>query len=204
MATSKKGTTPKKKTEIKKRTNKVSATTKKIKKNEGKYTFLLVLFFILLFVVIGYFTLRVQEGNNVPNTNNSKIASEFRITSSGEVITLTAKDILPDAKGLMKDGYVLNYKNESSENIKYRIRLVRDKDMEKECDCTNRQINYENIKYSLDGINIGTLTDSDMVLTEGVINSDNDATLNVKLWVDKNYNEKDHHFHGHLEIEEIV
>ena len=64
----------KKKPDIKKRTNtKMSKSVKKIKDNENKYTFLLVLFFMLLFIVIGYFTLRVQAGT-VTNISNIEAA----------------------------------------------------------------------------------------------------------------------------------
>ena len=64
----------KKKPDIKKRTNtKMSKSVKKIKDNENKYTFLLVLFFMLLFIVSGYFTLRVQAGT-VTNISNIEAA----------------------------------------------------------------------------------------------------------------------------------
>ena len=48
-------------TPIKKRkTTKLSKVTKAIKKHEKIYTFLLVMFFVILFIIIGYFTLRIQ------------------------------------------------------------------------------------------------------------------------------------------------
>lgn len=48
-------------TAIKRRkTTKLSQVTKTIKKHEKIYTFLLVMFFTILFIVIGYFSLRIQ------------------------------------------------------------------------------------------------------------------------------------------------
>ncbi|MBR2678807.1 MAG: hypothetical protein IKE63_05265 [Bacilli bacterium] len=47
--------------EIKKRkTSKIAKSVKEIKAHEKRYTFLLVIFFILLFICIGYFSLRVK------------------------------------------------------------------------------------------------------------------------------------------------
>ena len=54
------------KTTVRKRnTTRIDKSVKNIKKHEKAYTFLLVILFTLLFVVIGYFTLRVQAGPNI-------------------------------------------------------------------------------------------------------------------------------------------
>ncbi len=55
MATKKK--TSKK---IRKSNNAVSESVKEIKAHEKRYTFLLVLFFFVLFIIIGYYTLRIR------------------------------------------------------------------------------------------------------------------------------------------------
>ena len=70
-------TNSKKKTAIRKRkTTKMAKSVKEIKKHEKLYTFLLVLFFFLIFVVIGYFTLRVQSGH-ISNIKRMESASRY-------------------------------------------------------------------------------------------------------------------------------
>jgi hypothetical protein len=57
MATKKKTTS---KTVKKRNNDTVSESVKEIKAHEKRYTFLLVLFFFVLFIIIGYYTLRVK------------------------------------------------------------------------------------------------------------------------------------------------
>ena len=197
----------KRKPEIKKRkTTKVSKSIKKIKAHEKKYTFILVLFFILLFIIIGYFTLRIQT--RITNGKTKEVVEthdlNYRIVSDGEVITLTDNDVLSDENGLNKDGYLFSYKNKSRDKIKYRIRLVKDNNMIKDCDCAGKTIDFQNLKYSIDGNKIEKFQNSDMVVAEGVLNNNTYNTINLKLWVDENFDKSNYHFHGHLEMEELA
>ena len=86
----------------------VSHAIQKIKENERKYTAILVLIFMSIFVVLGYFSLRVNyhylsENNYLPVNSYS---------TAGEVITLTTDNILSDQEGLLSLPYHYQFSND--------------------------------------------------------------------------------------------
>lgn len=187
-----------KREDIKKNTStEVSHTINKIKENERKYTIILVIMFILLFIVIGYYSLRVTNDTQISNYNK-KIST---VTSNGEVITLTSKNIMTDIEGLKSKRIVYKLENNSGEDIEYKVILNQDKNYTDICNCADRIINNNYIRYTTDDKVIKTLGE-DRVIYEGKLSNKCSKTIKLRVWVDEAIpTDKDYHFHGYLEIE---
>ena len=175
----------------------VSHAIQKIKENERKYTAILVLIFMSIFVVLGYFSLRVNyhylsENNYLPVNSYS---------TAGEVITLTTDNILSDQEGLLSLPYHYQFSNDYSKDINYQIVLVQDKDYTNLCGCDSFANN--NIRYSLDGKTIKKLPE-DGVIENGVLRSNSVRDLSIYLWVDDSLSNNNLHYHAFLTIEKSL
>jgi len=184
--------------DINKNTSKeVAHSINKIKANERKYTIILVIFFMILFMLIGYFTLRVDNNNLTDNV--SSIQSDI-VLSSSKKVTLTTSDNI-------KDNYLVKIKNNSSETINYKLILVTDDTAVNSCGCTNRPLAYEYIKYSINKENISyikTNSNNEIVITTGSLKSGKLEKLKIDIWIDENIDtDIDYHFHGYFKIERV-
>ena len=180
---------------------KISHSVQKIKSNERKYTIILVVFFMLLFCIIGYFTLSIHT-NNIWNNLNVSIKDSFSNSSSGQLVTLTEKNAISDSDGLASDIIAFTIENSSKVKLKYRVMFVQDEINKRLCECKNN-IPYNYIKYSIDGMNVAALN-KDLVITTGVLNGESSRVIETRLWVDNTFsNNEDSHYHGHFVLEEM-
>lgn len=175
----------------------------KIKNNEKKYTVLMGIFFVALFVSISHYMFRLNDSRPDLTSDIDTNIEIAKIIGTGSTIILTQNNILSDEYGLKQLGNKFSFKNDTPNNIKYRVRLVEDKALTEECGCVNKTINYKDIKYSIDESTVRTFQNEKMIIDEGILNHDNTKTINLKIWIDEKYPQKDYHFHGHVSIEEL-
>ena len=178
----------------------VSHTIKKIKEHEVRYTVILVSFFMLLFVFIGYETLKINDDyfdNNIEQKDIVGYDSSF----SGEVILLNKKSIMSDLEGLKSKGYTFKVENTTNNAFRYRIILVPFIEQIEMCGCKGRVVDSKNIKYSIDGKTIQSTVNKNIVLLEDNINKLSVKEINIKIWLDDSLDDKDYHYHGYLKME---
>lgn len=170
----------------------VSHTIRKIKENERKYTIILVVFFMILFSIVGY---------NVLSIDNDVILNDVKVASnnssyyslSSNVVTMTSENIMSDKEGLNSLGYVIYLENNTKFDKKYKIVLET-----KECMCGNNNLDKSKIKYSIDG-NIKTLDDDSFY--EVNLKKGEKTSIIYKMWVSDDVGDSDNlHYHGQFKI----
>ena len=109
----------------------------KMKNKEFKYTFILVMVFMVAFVIIGYNALKFDNNLLLNDIKNIKIAEN--VSSSSQTILLTDNDIMKDEEGLSSYVYKINVKNDTSNAVSYQLNLVKDENVLSICDCSNKQ-----------------------------------------------------------------
>jgi hypothetical protein len=181
----------------------VSHTIKKIKENEKKYTIMLVIFFMILFCLIGYFTLSFNAVY-IDNYDYDALSNNQDVSSSGTLISLYGNDQVEDSIALNDDKYTYTYSfsNNSKEEIKYQIVLEKDSSQIDKCGCSNSLLSYDSINYSINGKDVNTFSNDNLIIDSGVLDGEAKETLNIKLWVNsKGINNE--HFHGHITLEKV-
>ena len=174
----------------------VSHAIQKIKENERKYTAILVLIFMCVFIIVGYFSLRV---NYHYSSDNNILVNSY--STSGDVITLTNQAVLSDKEGLLTIPYHYQFSNDYSKDINYQIVLVQDNDYSDICGCDS--FSTKNIRYSLDGKTIKNLPD-DGVIENGVLRKNSVRDLELYLWVSDSLANNNSHYHAYLTIEKSL
>ena len=177
----------------------ISHTINKIKENETKYTIILVIFFMTLFFVIGYVSLRVKT---ISILDYSSDFNSAYVSLSSSVITLDDNDIMSDSMGLASNGINLSFHNTVSKDLNYKLILVEDDDMKRICGCSSDLFNIENIRYSIDGKTVKGISKDSMLLTTGFLEMGKNDNINIKIWLaDNSLNSG--HFHGRIYFEKI-
>lgn len=168
-----------------------------IKANENKVIFCLVVFFICIFICIGYFSLKIDSTGLVAGLNNNNIMG---ISVSTSIVTLDSDDIMSDEEGLKTNPVVLSIQNKFSELYSYKLLLISDENLKNICECN--EIDKRLIHYSLDGKTVKTIDNDNMLLdidsVDGLLGKD----ISVRIWVSDGANlDENTHFHGKLVIE---
>lgn len=177
----------------------ISHTINKIKENEWKYMMILVLFFMTLFFVIGYVSLKIKT------LSFFDYMSDFNgayVSLSSNVITLDENDKMSDIMGLNSNGIDLVFQNTINEDYNYKIILIEDFDLKNRCGCSSEGFNISDIRYSLDESTVKNLSGQNMLLTTGYLEMGKKDKINLKIWLDKN-SQSLGHFHGRIFFEKI-
>ena len=176
----------------------VSHTIKKIKENEAKYTAVLVFGFMILFCVIGYFTLRVNN-NFLTDSVRQIDMTDYGLSLSSSVVTLSESNVMSEEEGLQSNPYFLTVENRTKSDLNYKILLVEDKDLYESCGC--HSIPLEQIHFSFEEENPSLLNES-RTIGEAFLMSGKKKQYKVKIWVDSSHDSSlEEHFHGHFVIE---
>ena len=173
---------------------KITGTINKIKANERKYTICLVIIFMTLFTVIGYFTLKINV------TKYDEYLKRGSITLYSKVVALDEKQVFSDQDGLKTDDYSITIYNGIEKEVRYRILLRKDETLTNLCDCRDVEIKPNNLRLSFDGDIVTYNSFDDIVIDTGVLSEYEDKTIKVKVWLSKDTNT---HFHGRFILERI-
>ena len=175
--------------------------TKELKEHEKKYTIILVIIFVFAILFTGYCILSIdnKELNNISETINYRYSS---LSSSYQKVTLTDKNKLTDKEGLNSNKLSIHIENTTDSEYDYKIVLKKDKTATKMCGCEKNTEDYKYIRYSLNGKDILKL-DKDMVIYKGSLKNDEKEDIIISIWLDKNLNINEYHYHGYFSIERI-
>lgn len=186
--------------DIEKNTSKdISHTIFKIKENERKYTVLLVVFFLLLFFVIGFISLRIKTKNFYELSDNLTGAY---LSSSSRTIILDSDNKMSDGDGLLSSPYEIKINNTTKEAINYKVVFVEDSELKRKCGCTSEGFNISDIRYSLDGKTVSSFVGNEMIISTGYLDIGKSDTIDLRIWLDSN-SQNNGHFHGEILFEKI-
>lgn len=178
---------------------KITHTINKIKEHEARYTAILTGIFMVLIVAVVYFSIRFENSNL---SSYSKYTSYSHLSSSGRIVHIGNNDIKSDNEGLKSEPVSVSFSNMTNHTINYVIRFEKEESMIENCNC--EIADYKNIRFSLDGKNVRTFDNDDMIVTTGMIKSNNDDALNVRFWFDNELDKNsDCNFYGKFVFEEF-
>ena len=172
---------------------------KRIKK-ERRYTFYLVIFFIVLILSIFYLVIsKVQNRieNNKVNTKNLSIIYQSDINGIKDYINIrNSKD---------KEYIYFTIHNNSNKTIKYIVYLVDDKDLISLEGCNTNIIDYSKLMIKLNQnkeINLLSTKDKNKyIIDENTITKKTAKEVRIKIYPNKDIKEN-YHYHGRIMVEE--
>lgn len=182
----------------------VGHTINRIRQQEEKYTIILVVFFMALFCVVGYFTLSFNKNMTFSDKDLEAAGS---ILNNSPKILLTRDNIMDDSLGIKSEVYAIEVNNANAKMMNYQIVFYQDTVLEDECECNNKFFDIKDVRYSLDGENVSYFSnEKGNVVMSGTIDSNSTEIINIRMWlaagVEKLENINDYHLHGHFVIEE--
>lgn len=177
----------------------ISGSINRLKSQESKYTLFLVIFFMIIFCIIGYNTLSFNDKVMIYGKSDD-ISTDY-VSSKSELVTLTENNVLSDEAGLLSKNINVEIENGSDFELNYRIIFKQDDNIVLSCGCLDKKIDSSLIKFSIDGEKIQQLN-GEMVITEGSLEPSKNIVIPVKMWVSEEVSNKDLHFHGHFVLEE--
>ena len=187
--------------DISKNTGKeISSTIARFKMHEKRYTFYLVVIFMLTIMISAYFGLKVDTYSLYDSTSNDKGSY---LSFSSRLVFLNQKNIMNDVEGLQSNSYLVDFSNTTAETINYIIRLVLDEDSIEQCNCVNEIVEYDKIRYSVDGENVLSFQDDSMVVETGTLHSQKSEKINIRFWLNDQVDASKCHFYGRLVFEEL-
>lgn len=190
-----------KQSDISKNTGKeIGSTIARFKMHEKRYTFYLVVIFMLTIMVSAYFALRVDSYHFYDSSNNNQGSY---LSFSSRLVFLNQKNIMSDLDGLNSNSYLVDFSNTTAETINYIIRLVLDEDSIQQCNCENEIVEYDKIRYSIDGKNVLSFHDDNMIIETGTIPSKKSEKFNIRFWLNDQVDSSKSHFYGRLIFEQL-
>lgn len=181
----------------------VSQTISKIKSDEKKIVIAMSLVFLCIFGIIVCFVFTAVSVEVIDGEKTGPLYVKFSENKNGmsDIVNFTEEDSEPNGEGAVvysTEFTVSNYKGLSSW---YAVYLDDYQDMIDYDKCGDKQFNKDDIYFSIDnsepimlsGVNYG----GRYVITEGIVDSNNDVTHTLKIW-HMGYSEN--HFHGKITV----
>ena len=181
----------------------VSQTISKIKSDEKKIVIAMSLVFLCIFGIIVCFVFTAVSVEVIDGEKTGPLYVKFSENKNGmsDIVNFTEEDSEPNGEGAVvysTEFTVSNYKGLSSW---YAVYLDDYQDMIDYDKCGDKQFNKDDIYFSIDnsepimlsGVNYG----GRYVITEGIVDSNNDVTHTLKIW-HMGYSEN--HFHGNITV----
>lgn len=172
---------------------KISGVINKIKANERRYTISLVIIFMALFMVVGFFTLKL----NVKKYDEYLEKGVLSLYS--KLVVLQEENILTDDDGLKSNSYYISVYNGIEKNVRYRILLKKDETLTSRCGCEG-EFKPSDLKFSFNDDVVTFDSFDDIVIDAGMIEKFENKTIEVKVWLSE---EAKTHFHGRFIVERI-
>lgn len=125
---------------------------------------------------------------------------------SGDKISITKATPVTDSVGLSSNSYVFTIKNNLTENVNYKVKILDDIESIISDKCDDKQIPTEDIKISVKEGNkaneIYHLSElEDKVLLDSEIEALDEKTITIRVWIDIDSNvPSDSHYHGIIQV----
>ncbi len=146
-------------------------------------------------------------------TNRSKDYNVIKVgtlnidfgADSDNTINLNGQYPVSDAAGLRSTPYTFTITNTGTLSADYTVSILDDEEMISQDNCSTNQLNKAYIKYSLDGTNVGLLSDlaaSDYQIDVGTLAAGASKTYTLYVWIADNAGNDvlDKHYHGKIVV----
>ena len=167
-----------------------------------KKIFILSLAVLLSLLIIGisyaYFSASAQSTTQHFSAGDFS----FTLTEDGGKLNLASSYPLSDSEGITTNPYTFSVTNTGDIDANYQIILKEDQEAIDNCGCT-KILDMNNIKYQLDGGEIGLLSSSgNQVIAQGSINADENKNFSLRIWLKEDSGNEvlGTHFHGKIQV----
>lgn len=184
----------------------VSHTISKIKLEEKKIVFAMVLVILVLVALVVCFVFTAVSVEKIEGIKSGPLYITFAENENGmsDIINFTEDDGEEDGDGAVIYTTEFTVSNYKGANSWYAVYLDDYEDMINYHDCSEKQFNKDDIYFSIDNsvpimlssVNYG----GRYVITEGIVDSNNEVTHTLKVW-HMGYSEN--HFHGKIVVKFI-
>ena len=179
------------------------------RKKEIKKNSIIITFILLLAIVSTYYIYHKFEGARNVDYNSDSLEVVFHEIDGNEV-KITKVTPVTDSVGLSSHAYTFTIKNNLTQPVSYKIKLIDDLEKIVEDECGEYQISKQFIKVSIKEDKkenkIFTLQNlKDEVILDTKIKELAEKNYTVRVWVDKDSNlptGTDLHYHGEIQVEE--
>lgn len=180
--------------------------------NSGMKKFLvksiLQISFVLLVAIVStyYIYNKYTESREIDFSSDSLDISYHE--KDGDKISITKATPVTDSVGLSSNSYVFTIKNNLTENVNYKVKIIDDIEKILEDKCDENQIPKEDIKISIKEGNkaneIHYLSElEDQVLLDTNIEALDEVTITIRVWVNiDSVVPNDAHYHSIIQIVE--
>ena len=181
----------------------VSQTINRIKSDEKKIVMAMSMVFLCIFGIIVCFVFTAVSVEKIDGEKTGPLYVTFSENENGmsDIVNFTEEDSDPNGEGAVvysTEFTVSNYKGLSSW---YAVYLDDYQDMIEYDKCSDKQFNKDEIYFSIDNSEPIMLSSVNYggryVVTEGIVDSNNDVTHTLKIW-HMGYSEN--HFHGKITV----
>ncbi len=172
-----------------------------LKEYETIITAFFVLFFMLLFCFIGYYSLRVQNKSFFSSLQSENTGD---LTLSSSTVTLTTQDSsMPDSIGLQYHKYGVSIENKNSKDISYELIFEINSNLQRKCGCSFPNFNYSMIHYSIDQKDVLTFIDDNMIVLHDRLLAKEKKDYIISMWLEDGLSIYNYHVHGNFRVKEI-
>ena len=177
----------------------------KIKANERKYTIISVCIILFAFLVCSYIIFSaIQESNVKPTFKVGKLYYEFNETKNGlgDVISLVDVSPISDKDGMKTKTYTVKLYNSGKEKQKFKIFISDDKEMIAFDECSDKVVERDFIKYSVNDKKILVLdNDEEVSIVSSELAPKESRVYTIRCWVSDTYTKSDVvHYHGTISV----
>lgn len=179
-------------------------------KKEHKFS-LIILAICLLFCVIAVSYaawIKIFNGEQEQSIDTATLILTLNESESNEISLINTIPV-SDTKGLTYEPYTFELQNSGSIEANYRIKIIDDDDKYIDDGCSDKKLDWANIRYSFKKNNevatIGNLSDVNGVLNIGKIDANQIDKYSLILWIkaDATNEIMDRHFHGIIKVDAI-
>ena len=168
-------------------------------KKKKIFILVIAILFSLLIAGTSYAYFGASEQSNTQNYSVGDFS--FTLMDNGK-LTLASSYPLSDTEGIATDPYVFSVTNTGEVAANYQILLKEDQEAIANCGCT-KILDMKNIKYQLDGGEIGVLASSgNHVIAQGSLNASQQKTFSLRIWLKEDSDNEvlGTHFHGKIQV----
>lgn len=180
-----------------------------IRKREIIKNTIYIIFILLLAVIPTYYIYNKFQGDRDVSVNSTSLDVTYH-ENTGDKITLTKITPVTDSVGLSSKAYTITIKNNLTEPVDYKVRLLDDLDKISEDLCKDNLVNKDVIRVSIKTNKIPnkiyTISElEDNVLLEDTMDALEKKNISIRVWVRQDSNipsGSKMHYHGIIKVEE--
>ncbi len=166
----------------------INHTIQRIKKHEKRYTTILVIFFLSIFLLLGYRLIMIDSSDASTIIYGDEVEG---LVSQGEVISLTDSSIMSDTEGKKSNPYTFRVSNRNFQTSKYQILLNIDD-----------SIDTSPIRYSIDDKVYSVMGNHIVLFSNELLVGGDERTYQIRVWLDKSTKKQDNLIKGYFSLTE--